>query len=145
MAGFRERERRLFPLTDIGSVINLFKSLIDGPEEPNLALLSITLGYIENVLTLNRAVPTADDKTLLRPIFPVVDADSIEALYSKFETLVKGAVDLSAYQRGPSEPSSRDLVKRISDVVWCSLSRSFKDRAHLQSLYSFLTGEFSFT
>lgn len=137
MAGFRDRDRRHFPLTDVSTVLQLFRDQLEGPDEPNLALLSVTLGCVENALTMNRSTPTSDESSLLQPIFPVVELDTVEALYTKFETLVKGSVDLTEYQ---SKYSTRDLVKRISDVVWNSLSRSFKDRAHLQSLYSFLTG-----
>ncbi|GFO48302.1 menin-like [Plakobranchus ocellatus] len=137
MAGFRDRDKRHFPLTDSGSVVALFREQIEGPNDPNLALLSITLGCIENALTMNRAIPAAEEAALLRPIFPVVDLETVEALYAKFETLVRGSVDLTEYK---STFSSRELVKKISDVVWSSLSRSFKDKAHLQSLYSFLTG-----
>ncbi|KAK0058442.1 menin [Biomphalaria pfeifferi] len=137
MACFRDKVKKHFPLTDIKSVINLFKEQLESNEEPNLALLSIVLGCIENTLTLNRAVPTNDDTKLLRPIFPIVDFSTVDALYTQFETLVKGSVDLTKY---PSGYSNRDLVKKISDVIWSSLSRSFKDKAHLQSLYSFLTG-----
>ena len=37
--------------------------------------------------------------------------------------------------------ATRELVKRVSDVIWNSLTRSYyKDRAHLQSVYSYLTG-----
>ena len=37
--------------------------------------------------------------------------------------------------------ASRALVKRVSDIVWNTLSKShYKDRAHLQSIYSYLTG-----
>ncbi|CAL1526883.1 unnamed protein product [Lymnaea stagnalis] len=137
MAGFRDPAKKHFPLTDISSVINLFKEQLEGPDEPNLALLSIVLGCIENTLTLNRAISTNEDDRLLRPIFPVVDLSTVDALYTKFETLVKGSVDLTKYT---GTFSSRELVKKISDVIWSSLSRSFKDKAHLQSLYSFLTG-----
>lgn len=35
--------------------------------------------------------------------------------------------------------ATRELIKRVSDIVWNSLIRStYKDRAHLQSLYSYL-------
>ena len=62
------------------------------------------------------------------------------ALYAKFCSLVLDAVDLAAYDRSSGTP--RELVKRVSDVVWFSLARSYhKDRPHIQSLYSFLTGE----
>ncbi|CAG5116576.1 unnamed protein product [Candidula unifasciata] len=137
MAGFRDREKKHFPLTSTSSVVALFRDQLEGPNEPNLAFLSITLGCVENALTLNRAAPAAEDSALLQPIFPVVDLNMIETLYRKFETLVKGSVDLTKY---PCKYSNRDLVKKISDVIWASLSRSFKDKAHLQSLYSLLTG-----
>ncbi|KAH9515108.1 Menin [Bulinus truncatus] len=137
MACFRDRVKKHFPLTDITCVVNLFREQLESPEELNLALLSIVLGCIENTLTLNRAIPSYDDSKLLRPIFPVVDFTTVDALFTKFETLVKGSVDLTKY---PSGYSNRELVKKISDVIWSSLSRSFKDKAHLQSLYSFLTG-----
>ncbi|CAG5125065.1 unnamed protein product [Candidula unifasciata] len=136
MAPFHGRERRHFPLTSIASVVELFREQLEGPDEPNLALLSIVLGCVENTLTLNRSVTTSNDD-VLRPIFPVVDWETVDALYSKFEALVKGSVDLTKY---PSGNSTRELVKKVSDVIWGSLSRNFKDRAHLQSLYSFLTG-----
>ena len=138
MAGFKDREKNFFPLTSISSVVNLFKDQLERPEGPNLALLSITLGCIENTLTLNRAVSSSDESALLRPIFPVVDLETVDTLYTKFLTLIKGSIDLSSY---PDKCSSRELVKKISDVIWGSLSRSFKDKAHLQSLYSFLTGK----
>ena len=132
MAGFRDRDKKHFPITDPASVVNLFEEQLKRPDGPNLAILSITLGYIENVLTLNRTIPMEDDLHLLRPIFPVVDLESVEALYLKFESLVKGSIDLSLY---PEKWSNRELVKRLSDVVWGTLSRSFKDKAHIGSLY----------
>lgn len=37
--------------------------------------------------------------------------------------------------------TSRELIKKISDVIWSHLTRSYyKDRAHLQTIYSYLTG-----
>lgn len=48
-----------------------------------------------------------------------------------------GSVDLSQY----SKRISRDLVKKISDVIWSNLTRTYyKDRAHLQTLHSYITG-----
>ena len=42
---------------------------------------------------------------------------------------------------GESSYATRSLVKRVSDIVWNTLAKSqYKDRAHLQSLYSYLTG-----
>ena len=141
MAGFRDREKRHFPLQNIQSVVSLFRDQLENNDEPNLALLSIVLGVIENALTVNRAIsPTVDTAKNLVPIFPVVELSTVEALYQKFVTQVKGSVDLTQYS---GKYASRDLVKKVSDVIWNSLTRSYyKDKAHLQSLYSYLTGRY---
>lgn len=140
MAGFREREKQHFPLQSIQDVVDLFKDQMNDSDEPNLALLSIVLGAIENALTVNRALSgEVDHSKTLEPIFPVIELETVEALYEKFVTHVKRSVDLTKY---PCETATRELVKLVSDVIWSSLTRSFyKDKAHLQSLYSFLTGK----
>ncbi|KAJ8311056.1 hypothetical protein KUTeg_011390 [Tegillarca granosa] len=139
MAGFREREKQYFPLQKIQDVVDLFKDQLTTPDEPNLALLSIVLGLIENTLTVNRALPNhIDSSQSLEPIFPVVELSIVEALYTKFVTQIKRSVDLTKF---PDGNATRELVKFVSDVVWSSLMRSYyKDKAHLQSLYSYLTG-----
>ena len=139
MAGFREREKRHFPLQNIQAVVNLFRDQLENNDQPNLALLSIIIGVIENTLTVNRATSAAVDTAKnLEPIFPVVELSTVEALYQKFTTQVKGSVDLSQYS---GKYASRDLVKKVSDVIWNSLTRSYhKDKAHLQTLYTYLTG-----
>lgn len=50
----REEERRLFPLTTIGGVVQLFRLQLMGEEDPNIALLSIVSGCIENSMTSPR-------------------------------------------------------------------------------------------
>ena len=139
MAGFGPREKGHFPLQSIQAVVALFKEQLKNSDEPDLALLSIVLGCIENTLTMNRSLTSNEDRSkILEPIFPVVELSTVEALYAKFTTLVKGAIDMSHFAE---EHTTRELVKKVSDVIWSSLTRSYyKDRAHLQSLYSFLTG-----
>ncbi|XP_064624012.1 menin-like [Lineus longissimus] len=139
MAGFRDREQQYFPLQDSEAVIRLFKYQLENTDDPNLALLSIIVGCIENTLTVNRAFPQdVDSSKSLEPIFPVIEIVTVEALYSKFVSQIKGAVDLTRYKSGYA---TRELVKRVSDVIWSNLTRSYyKDKAHLQSLYSYLTG-----
>ena len=140
MAGFREREKRHFPLQDVRSVVNLFRDQLENNDQPNLALLSIILGVIENALTVNRAIPQHfdSDKLLLQPIFPVIELSTVEALYQAFEAQVKGSVDLTLYN---SKRTTREFVKKVSDVIWNTLTRTYsKDKAHLQSMYSYLTG-----
>ena len=140
MAGF-EREKQHFPLQKIEDVIDIFKCQLKEKDNVNLSLLSIILGTIENALTVNRALSASKIDNSLEPIFPIIQWETIEALYTKFVTHVKSYVDLSQY---PDKFTNRDLVKKVSDVIWGSLTRGhYKDRAHLQSLYSFLTGNIS--
>ena len=139
MAGF-ESEKLHFPLQKIQDVVDLFKGQLTGTSDINLSLLSIVLGTIENSLTVNRSLPTGRDAELsLQPIFPIIEWDTIEILYTQFVTVIKGSIDLSQY---PDKYATRELVKKVSDVIWGGLPRAFyKDKAHLQSLYSFLTGK----
>lgn len=141
MAGFRDRDKQHFPLESSAAVVKLFKDQLRNKTDANLALLSIVLGSIENTLTVNRAPPhDVDTSRTLKPIFPVLQLSTVEALYTKFVTLVKSSVDLTKFQ---TDYATRDLIKKVSDAVWSTLTRSYyKDRAHLQSLYSLLTGEF---
>ncbi|XP_013401358.1 menin [Lingula anatina] len=139
MAGFRDRDKQHFPLQSIESVVRLFRDQLHCTDEPNLALLSIIIGSIEHTLTVNRALPqNVDLSKTLEPIFPIIDLQTVEALYCRFESLIRGSVDLTQF---PAGKTTRQLIKRVSDVVWNSLSRSYyKDKAHLQTLYSLLTG-----
>ncbi|KAK7910273.1 hypothetical protein WMY93_014957 [Mugilogobius chulae] len=53
--------------------------------------------------------------------FPTVELGMISALYERFTAQIRGAVDLSQYRR-TAAGSSRELVKKVSDVIWNSLS-----------------------
>ncbi|XP_075225857.1 menin 1 [Lycorma delicatula] len=140
MAGLRQVDRRIFPLQDISSVVRIFRKELEGKSEPDLALLSIIAGAVENSMTCNRTFTTSDENDVFgEPKIPTVEYNIVDALYSKFHAVIKGAVDLTLY--GEIKYATRELVKRVSDVIWNSLTRSYyKDRAHLQSLYSYLTG-----
>jgi menin len=134
----------LFPLVSFESVINLFKNQLDCKEkEPDLSLLSICLGFVENVLCKEASSSTKS--------FPILDFETVDGLYKRFKSIV--AIAETAYQQPPvskskkkeesQEPKvpTREKIKKISDVLWNSLLRSsYKDRAHLQSVYSYLTG-----
>lgn len=142
MAGLRQLDRRIFPLQDIASVQRVFKKELDGKPEPDLALLSIIVGAVENSMTCNRTYPETSENDVFedppKHLAPV-EYNIVEALYNKFHSIIKGTVDLSVF--GEQKYATRELVKRVSDVIWNSLTRSYyKDRAHLQSLYSYLTG-----
>ncbi|XP_063801272.1 menin [Pseudophryne corroboree] len=74
------------------------------------------------------------------PYFPTLELSVVQALHARFTAQTRGAVDLSCYPR-EDDMSGRELIRRVSDVIWNGLSRSyFKDRAHIQSLFSFVTG-----
>jgi menin len=141
MAGFREVYRQHFPLENIPSIVRLFKQQLESSSEPDLALLSIVVGAVENSLTCGRTFTVQKETdTLGEPKLPAVEYHITEALYSKFHVDVKAAVDLTHYSG--SKYATRELVKKVSDAVWNSLTRrNYKDKAaHLQSLYSYLTG-----
>ena len=141
MAGFRDRDKQHFPLRNIEDAVELFKDQLEYSDEPNLALLSIVLGVIENNLTVNRTLPANFvEEPCVQSGFPVLQLSTVEALYHRFVCLIRGSVDLTVFD---SQYATRELVKRVSDVVWAGLSRgSYKDKAHLQTLYSYLTGTF---
>jgi len=155
----REEERSLFPLSTIGNVVHLFRlELTDDHHDPDIVLLSIVVGCIENSLTSPRTGAVSEDGNLLcasvtdfeEPevadvenlrIEPPVELHIVEALYAKFEAVVRGYCDLSLFKEEGRKGASRALIKRVSDIIWNTLTKSqYKDRAHLQSIYSYLTG-----
>lgn len=141
MAGFREIDKALFPLKNVQSVIDIFKSQLENNTEPDLALLSIIAGAVENSLTCRSNAALIKIEEPVEPSsLPKLDLNTVETLYVKFQTIIKGAIDLSNNNCN-RKYATREIVKKVSDVIWNSLTRSYyKDRAHLQSLYSYLTG-----
>lgn len=149
--GLHSAQKKHFPLRGIDGVVQLFDAELRKPE-PDLALLSLVLGFVEHFLAVNRVIPINVPGVRFEPLepdcpmscFPTVELGMISALYERFTAQIRGAVDLSQYRR-TAAGSSRELVKKVSDVIWNSLSRSyFKDRAHIQSLFSLITGNMVF-
>ncbi|XP_056298973.1 menin [Pseudoliparis swirei] len=145
--GLHSAQKKHFPLRGIDGVVQLFDAELR-KSEPDLALLSLVLGFVEHFLAVNRVVPINVPGVRFEPLeadcptscFPTVELCMISALYERFTAQIRGAVDLSQFRR-TGAVSSRELVKKVSDVIWNSLSRSyFKDRAHIQSLFSLITG-----
>lgn len=188
-----EEVSKLFPLKSISDVVRLFKVHLENAKEPDLTLLSIVTGFIENTLTgkcnanananvnvnvlhaetsiseNNNADATnknscVDDLTDSKvkfdesdvstsaglSNFPVVTLKSVNSLYDKFVKIISligtckrtGTKDGKKSNRSNATTpayATRELIKHVSDVIWNSLIRStYKDRAHLQSLYSYL-------
>lgn len=142
MAGLSQDVKGCFPLNSLDGVVRLFQLQLASQNEPNLAFMSLVTGYLENRLTVNRTLltaTTAASSNSNSEKLPVLTFSTVEALYQRFVIFIKSSVDLSKYD---TKRTTRDLVKKISDVVWSQLSRSYNDKAHLQSLYSYLTGNF---
>jgi len=138
-----------FPISDIPAVVAVFRREL-AKKEPDLLLLSLVAGAIENTMTCARPTVEAPvavsaetnfnfDQVPLR--LPDVELHIVEALYMKFYSVIKSSVDPLQFDERHGH-ASRELVKRVSDVIWNTLTRSYyKDRAHLQSMYSYLTGQ----
>ncbi|CAH0406973.1 unnamed protein product [Chilo suppressalis] len=133
--------KHLFPIDSIQKVCELFEEQLRSEKEPDLALFSIIVGAVENNLTniknSEKDVNLTNNK-FIKIKFPSVEWDEIKSLNERFESLMRGGVENKLLN---GEFATRDLIKRVADIVWNSLTRSYyKDRAHLQSIYSFLTG-----
>lgn len=171
---------KLFPLKSISDVVRLFKVHLENAKEPDLTLLSIVTGLIENTLTgkcnknanllhaetsiaennnadatnknscvddLTDSKVKCDDSDVSTSAglsnFPVVTLESVNSLYDKFVKIISLIGTCKRTNGKKSNRSNayatRELIKHVSDVIWNSLIRStYKDRAHLQSLYSYL-------
>lgn len=116
-----------FPIKTIDDVVALFRSQLDC-DEGDLTLLSLVVGMIENFLASDQA----------KDEFPIIKFDDINSLYKKFQDLLS-SVD---HNKAGKNYATREIIKRVSDIIWNSLVRWNKksDRAHLQSVYTFLNG-----
>lgn len=144
---FTDGDRKFFPLINTDAVVALFREQLTNRKQPNLSLLSIILGALEGNLTASKsAPPTSSDSGKDTSsadgnyaAIPALQLSIVEALYEQFATVIKGSVDLSAH--AGARFTKEEVVRRVSDVVWGMLTRSFyKDRAHLQTVFSLLTG-----
>ncbi|XP_026732386.1 menin [Trichoplusia ni] len=133
--------KHYFPIDSIQKVCDLFEEQLRSEKEADLALFSIIVGAVENNLTniknSDKEVNLVANK-FVKIKFPSVEYEEVKSLHERFVSLMRSGVDVKLLN---GVYATRDLVKRVADVVWNSLTRSYyKDRAHLQSIYSFLTG-----
>ncbi|KAI8038048.1 hypothetical protein M5D96_009089 [Drosophila gunungcola] len=130
----------LFPLKSTADVVNLFRRALTSGIEPDLTLLSIVVGYIELSLTTGEAAAQAAQAAAAAAAAAAGDisqaATADRWAVQKFQTI------LSVVEKPkPHRQATREVIKKVSDVIWNSLIRSsYKDRAHLQNLYSYLFG-----
>uniref|UniRef100_A0A182RCU6 Menin n=1 Tax=Anopheles funestus TaxID=62324 RepID=A0A182RCU6_ANOFN len=163
MTEFCDDVIKLFPLRAIPDVIKLFRQQLNNrEEEPDLTLLSIVTGLIEHSLTTKVLESTSSSSSSSHnnnnnnnnngeggknatadPAgnFPVIRYDTVEGLYKRFKSVLAPIEKLLVKTTTDSKFASREIIKKVSDIIWNSLLRSsYKDRAHLQSLYSYLCG-----
>ncbi|XP_055709384.1 menin isoform X2 [Phlebotomus papatasi] len=137
-----EEVARFFPLRSGQDVVELFRHQLF--RTPDLTMLSIVTGIIENTLTRGRGVDVSGVTTASGCVeelsnFPAIEQVDVEVLYKKFRTILATVEGKPAGRTVRREYATRDVIKKVSDVIWNSLIRSsYKDRAHLQSLYSYL-------
>uniref|UniRef100_A0A1L8DCS9 Menin n=2 Tax=Nyssomyia neivai TaxID=330878 RepID=A0A1L8DCS9_9DIPT len=132
---------RFFPLRSAQSVVDLFRYQLERcTDGPDLTLLSIVTGIIENTLTVGRGTDVGAAQAVEElNNFPVIPLEAVEVLYKKFRTILSTVEGKATGRTARRDYATRELIKKVSDVIWNSLIRSsYKDRAHLQSLYSYL-------
>lgn len=84
--------------------------------------------------------PEADDKKIIdidQLEIPGVRWEVIDVLYKKFAFRIKDGVEL----KQSSKKANRDLIHKVSDVIWSNLTRNYKDKAHQQTLYSYMVSD----
>ena len=127
--------KSFFPVKSKQTVAEIFLSELK-KSEPNLAALSIIIGAVENTLTDAKKVAPLEEE-----IFPVQEWDSFELMYRNYMTDICDKLIPAMTTSESPEFSSREQIKSIADFVWSNLSRAFfKDKFHIQTIYSFLTG-----
>ena len=145
-----------FPLRTINEVVKLFAYECD-QKEPDLVLLSIVAGSIENSMTKVSEVNLTSGESShdlndspdltnanLR-IEPPVEWHLVESLQQKFDSIIKGFCDPALLERSLQADASsleiRKVIKHVADIIWNTLTKGqYKDRPHIQSIYSYLTG-----
>ena len=137
-----------FPLNNPDSVVELLTSQLTDADDaglPDLTLLSIVFGIIENALTISNGGNVGDRS------FPTIQLQTVSDLYERFLQHVMAVTELGpdVVQNNKKvgrtkrvQSSARTAVKKVSDAVWSLLTSSYhKDKPHMHTIYSLLTGE----
>jgi len=160
-------EKQHFPITSAQKFLSCIETHLSSntDSEPNLAFLSLLFGYLEHELTLNRIV-SSDIQPLIKTEkvvtddtsaeernafvapsviekFPTLEFEIVQGLYEHFVLLIKANIDKSLDKLTTrSGCATKKLCKCVSDLIWSGLLRSYhKDKPHIQSLFSYFTGE----
>jgi menin len=151
----------LFPLRTVNDVRKVFEVECQ-KDEPDLGFLSIVAGTVENTMTKacevtmgpparpcqgsdggGTDVERVTNATLT--IEPRVEWHVVDGLNKKFEAVIRGYCDVNLLAKARDVEADfydvRKLIKHVADIIWNTLSKAqYKDRPHLQSIYSYLTG-----
>ena len=150
--------RDLFPLNSVDSVCSFFEKQILTDCEPNLALVSIILGWIENCLTSgkneggvgkisaknearslkkrkvlkpNRVIVTeSEDKKEKSGDFEPLEFEVVEALYLQFHSYIVSAVDWSVFENVEKSDEKSENCTRSDESARLpeNISESLKTR-----------------
>ena len=126
-----------FPLNSMDKVVNIVEHLVLDKPKSCLPILSMVLGWYEHKLVI-----TGKDKLLPNEeIFPSLDWTTFSSTFLKYQKCLE-KFKLAQFEESKNEKLA---IKDVADFVWKELKNTFyKDKHHIQSLYSFLFGEFSF-
>ena len=120
------RLKHFFPLATLDNVVHLFDHEISQNSQPDLTLLSLVIGIIENNLTLPRLLSISDQLHRKSKSFalndsiesfhsinedkliddssnknnyeiPLIELDTLEPFYIMFVTQIKGSCDIFLY------------------------------------------------
>lgn len=138
------------PINNNGSVDN------NGSSSASSSSVTESKVKVEESNNSNDNISTAPNCTN----FPIVTFETVKTLYEKFLKIISligpckrvGVKEVKKTSRSATAAAAaattaatapayatREIIKQVSDVIWNSLIRStYKDRAHLQSLYSYL-------
>ena len=145
---------RFFPLTKQADVADLVREVMRSPN-PCLAFVSVVLGFWENHHTQNDPKQRRLPLPTPLPGIPALSSAGASTApfsikWSDITTLMEQLVDfirplsgrLDAVSRSTDSGEGgtpRSAIKMVCDAVWSSVSKAyFKDRPHIQSVYSFL-------
>lgn len=143
MRSYWSRFEPFFPLLNEGSVVDLLKEVLRGPE-PCLAFVSVLVGIWEHYYTDNKArlqCASATSSCNPDPVISWGELTSLTDMLVEFLLPLQRRLESLAVKEHAVQQSgtSREIVKLVCDAVWSGLSKSyFKDRPHIQSVFSFL-------
>ena len=123
----------IFPLDSVAKIVSFIKQLASC-EKFVIAIPSLVLGWFENELTLigkDRVLPGEE-------IFPSLNWNTFVKLYLEYKDIVSLC---SSSDTQIEKFEEKSVIKQVANFVWSYLSNLyFKDKLHIQSVYSFLKG-----